>query len=210
MDNVLSSAQCFTGGHSRSFFGYLNGIFCHGENNRFPWEISSNLNIISWKLVHQSEDIYIYIWYIYIWYIYICMYVCIINPISYATEVNQLNQGFVAPTLYKCLFVSDLIGYCEGALECILVGKLKTNELFCPRSDWFCWCFTIFLSSVNVVEYVSSYFTEKWLVFFVLWIQTWPKEATQELRPTPLQLFPCVTAQHFSMCKPWQTYSYIE
>ena len=92
MDNVLSSAQCFTGGHSRSFFGYLNGIFCHGENNRFPWEISNNLNIISWKLVHQSEDIYIYMIYIYIY-----MYVCIINPISYATEVNQLNQGFVAP-----------------------------------------------------------------------------------------------------------------
>ena len=71
MDNVLSSAQCFTGGHSRSFFGYLNGIFCHGENNRFPWEISRNLNIISWKLVHQSEDIYIYMIYIYI---YVCMY----------------------------------------------------------------------------------------------------------------------------------------
>ena len=69
------------------------------------------------------------------------------------------------------------------------------RTLLPSKCKLFCWCFTIFLSSVNVVEYVSSYFTEKWLVFFVLWIQTWPTEATQELLPTPLQLFPCVKAQ---------------
>ena len=75
MDNVPSSA-----GED----GYLNGI-CHGENNRFH----GNFKQFEYKQLEigpsKIQCVYIYI------------YVYVINPISYATEVNQLNQGFVAP-----------------------------------------------------------------------------------------------------------------
>ena len=48
-------------------------------------------------------------------------------------------------------------------MECI-VGRLKTSEV--AREVMF----LVFhdLPNVNVVEYVPSYFAEKWRVFFVL------------------------------------------